>query len=125
MHGDMCFSNILFNISNFEPILIDPRGNISGLGYSLIGPDDYDLYKLSQSFIFGYDYLIANKVDKEFFSVEMIRSRLETFCNIFQCNKNDIIMGSKNLFLTMIPLHSDSSIRQSLFLNILLKIDEL
>jgi hypothetical protein len=46
IHGDLCFSNILFDFSTFEPILIDPRGYISDeLGFSMYGPDSYDYYK--------------------------------------------------------------------------------
>lgn len=120
IHGDLCFSNILFNFSNFEPILIDPRGYFNkSVGFSLFGPAEYDTYKLAHSYVLGYDYLIAGMESSDYFHIDNINKRLEIFIKIFQCEKFDLLMGLRNLFLTMIPLHSDSIKRQKSFFNIL------
>ena len=126
IHGDLCFSNILFDFSTFEPVLIDPRGYISeNVGFSMYGPGIYDYYKLAQSYIIGYDFLIAGKEDEIFFSNTEILRRLNIFCELFQLHKDDLKMGLINLFLTMLPLHSDSPSRQKSFLNALFIIHEL
>jgi hypothetical protein len=126
MHGDLCFSNILFDFATFRPIFIDPRGYTSNnLGFSMYGPENYDLYKLAHSYVMGYDFLIAGINDSFFFSKEEIDKRLSLFCQTFDIEKRELQMGLMNLFLTMLPLHSDSKNRQVLFLNILNKIRDL
>lgn len=126
MHGDLCFSNILFDFSIFEPILIDPRGYISGKhGFSIYGPDIYDYYKLAHSYVIGYDYLIADKEDAIFFTKKSMLRRLNTFCELFDVEKENLKKGLINLFLSMIPLHMDSTKRQTAFFNIIKKIEEL
>jgi hypothetical protein len=125
-HGDLCFSNILFNFSNFEPVLIDPRGYFEKeIGFNLFGPIDYDKYKLAHSYILGYDYLIAGIEKKDFFDLDSINNRIDVFIKIFDIDRFDLIMGLKNLFLTMIPLHSDSPKRQKSFFNILTLLNKL
>ena len=125
IHGDMCFSNILFNLSNFQPILIDPRGHIDNNNFTLFGPINYDIYKLAHSYVFGYDYIIANKYKDIFFKPESIEKRLTNFCILFNIEKEEVLQGCINLFLTMIPLHKDSPVRQKLFINILKLINSL
>lgn len=126
MHGDLCFSNILFDFSTFEPILIDPRGYISDdLGFSMYGPDSYDYYKLAHSYVIGYDFFIAGKENPTFFSKSEILKRLNIFCKLFNVDQHDLKMGLMNLFLSMLPLHDDSQARQLSFLNALYIIQEL
>ena len=80
MHGDLCFSNILFNFSTFEPVLLDPRGYTSTQeGSSLYGPEMYDIYKLAHSYVLGYDFLIAGLDKHHFFEKEAIKKK----CSIF------------------------------------------
>ena len=126
MHGDLCFSNILFDFSLFEPILIDPRGYVSGeQGFSMYGPEYYDYYKLAHSYVVGYDFLIAGKENDMFLSKENMSTRLQIFCELFNVDHSDIKMGLINLFLTMLPLHADSEVRQIAFLRVLKKIEQL
>ena len=126
MHGDICFSNIIYDFSTHEPILIDPRGFVSTeKGFSIYGPESYDLYKLAHSYVIGYDFLIAGVSNPQFFSNNEMSKRLDVFINIFQIDKHDLKMGLLNLFLTMLPLHNDSKTRQNSFLGILTKISEL
>lgn len=126
IHGDYCFSNILFNFSSFEPILIDPRGYLSRVnGYSTLGPCNYDLYKLAHSFVGGYDYIISGKEDIVFNKFENIKIRLANFCEIFEIGELEVKMGMINLFLSMIPLHSNSPKRQKAFLILLENINKI
>jgi hypothetical protein len=60
VHGDLCFSNILFNVNRANDMsamkLIDPRGN---LGDKInLGDQYYDLAKLMHSTHGGYEYII-------------------------------------------------------------------
>lgn len=126
MHGDMCFSNILLDFSTLEPQLIDPRGYTSKtVGFSMYGPDCYDYYKLAHSYVMGYDFLIAGREDDPCLKVEEISKRLHVFCEIFNIEKIDLQMGLINLFLSMLPLHNDSTQRQTSFINTIKKIEAL
>jgi len=120
MHGDFCFSNILFNFSTYQPILIDPRGYTDkDIGNSFFGPTDYDIFKLAHSFVAGYDLIVSDAMNDEFFSEKNVQIRLNIFIEIFEIDKTHLLMGLKHLFLTMIPLHKNSEKRQEGFLLIL------
>lgn len=64
IHGDLCFSNILFGqneINNDVVIkLIDPRGSF---GKSTLGDVYYDLAKLSHSSSGGYEHFITDNFE--------------------------------------------------------------
>ena len=126
IHGDLCFSNILFNFSTFQPIFIDPRGyTFKEDGFSLEGPINYDFYKLAHSYVMGYDYVISGYKNHSFFHILAIKKRLLIFCEIFECDVHEIKMGLKHLFITMLPLHNNSKERQLGFVNILYLIEQL
>lgn len=61
IHGDLCFSNILYGEHNGNSVikLIDPRGSYGAKG--CFGNRLYDLAKLLHSFEGGYEYIIYNK----------------------------------------------------------------
>lgn len=64
IHGDLCFSNILYDVSSSVCRLIDPRGSFGTVG---IGGDlRYDVAKLWHSIAGGYDFL-AN----DFFNISI------------------------------------------------------
>lgn len=126
IHGDFCFSNILFDMVKFKPICIDPRGYFfEDLGFSLYGPSQYDYYKLAHSYVVGYDYIVAEKYDEGFFSVDNIRERMRIFTEMFEIDSYDLKMGLKNLFLSLIPLHYEDRKRQKSFFELLVLIDSL
>jgi len=112
MHGDYCFSNILFDIVANKPYLIDPRGYISkNQEPTILGPYLYDEVKLAHSFVCQYDFIIAGRdIDYKTFD-----RRIDFFLEYFQMEKEFLLHGLINLFLTMIPLHSDSKERQLKF----------
>jgi hypothetical protein len=75
MHGDLCFSNIIFNFTSFQPVFIDPRGFTSRkIGFSLYGPINYDIYKLAHSFVLGYDFIIAGYDSHSFFNINSTKT---------------------------------------------------
>ncbi len=55
MHGDLCFSNILFDTCSDCIKLIDPRASISRDEPRLVGDLRYDLSKLAHSVLGLYD----------------------------------------------------------------------
>ena len=60
MHGDFCFSNILYSARVRRIKVIDPRGSVDGPP-SLWGDLRYDLAKLAHSIIGRYDQIIAGR----------------------------------------------------------------
>lgn len=61
LHGDFCFSNILFDINNQIIRLIDPRGSFGRKG--IYGDARYDMAKLRHSVHELYDYVMADMFD--------------------------------------------------------------
>ena len=134
MHGDFCFSNILYDFKSQSVKVIDPRG-ISADGKEITNYGDlrYDIAKLAHSVIGKYDFIMAGRFDYS------EQSPYDITFNVY-CNKNcrvykyffdkmsslynitaDIIYPIMiNLFLSMLPLHSDDRLRQkALFANAL------
>jgi len=60
MHGDFCFSNILYSARVRRIKVIDPRGFVDG-GATLFGDPRYDLAKLAHSIVGRYDQIIAGR----------------------------------------------------------------
>ncbi len=58
IHGDFCFSNILFDINNQIIRLIDPRGSFGRKG--IMGDPRYDIAKLRHSICGFYDFIVAD-----------------------------------------------------------------
>lgn len=59
MHGDFCFSNILYDSRSNRIKTIDPRGVTPNGKISIYGNIYYDIAKLSHSVIGLYDFIIA------------------------------------------------------------------
>lgn len=57
IHGDLCFSNILYDIRTGVCRLLDPRGSFGSPG--LFGDQRYDVAKLHHSIVGRYDHLVA------------------------------------------------------------------
>lgn len=121
MHGDFCFSNILYNISNNDFRLIDPRGEIFGSHY-------YEVAKLMHSALFDYDF-----IDAELYLVDSNKNTViynegkESIKQLFidevnrRYNKNEIKLIyyiCASLFLSMIPLHAHNKQNQKIYFNI-------
>jgi thiamine kinase-like enzyme len=118
MHGDLCFSNIIYRPGDKTVKLIDPRGDMSG--HYL-----YDIAKLMHSVYGKYDYIDENLYvigqDGTFFYDSEEDGMHLAFRDIIECH---LSYGERKLahvicaglFLTMIPLHADNPEHQWLFL---------
>lgn len=119
-HGDLCFSNILYDFDRSSFKLIDPRGDFYGSWL-------YDLAKLNHSFVGMYDV-----VDTEMYVCSEDRVRLYTRGKSQIANHWDQLLHDElgeemywfvqiltaSLFLSMIPLHSHNKTNQQIYLNI-------
>lgn len=129
MHGDFCFSNILYDSRADNIKVIDPRGIIYS-EESIFGDLRYDLAKLGHSVIGMYDYIVADVID--FKANSLYDMDLDFY---FNQKVNDIqeLFRSKSygeekisvdetipmiilLFISMLPLHSDNIRRQNALL---------
>ena len=125
MHGDYCFSNILFDTQNFVCKLIDPRGRL--LEQTIYGDSRYDLAKLRHSLVGNYDYIVhgayvfsegnGNFTYKDG-CLEDRSALADYFDSLMAANGydvNEIKLIEASLFLSMIPLHTDSFEQQKIF----------
>lgn len=124
VHGDMCFSNILYDPQTSLVKLIDPRGDFFAEG--CYGDPRYDLAKLLHSFHGGYDYILQEMYEltshsdgshefRLFQSPEaaMLGSRLiEWMGGKLNYDMRNLLLLEALLFLSMLPLHKDDSVRQ-------------
>ena len=126
VHGDYCFSNILFDPMHYIFKLIDPRGRFKT--QSIYGDPRYDIAKLRHSIVGLYDFIVAGlyklkatgKDSYDFqISTPILTEKLEPFFDELVVNygydRREIKLIEALLFLTMIPLHSDDTQRQKAF----------
>ena len=121
IHGDLYFSNILYNSEKRNFKLIDPRGK---WGHGIAGDIKYDIAKIRHSIVGGFDtitnglysanYQRPNKIEYNVFvskNNQIIRNELD---NIIERNwkLDEIKMIEGLLFISMLPLHSDNFERQ-------------
>jgi hypothetical protein len=126
MHGDFCFSNILYDHRAAAVKVIDPRG-----GVDLYGDPRYDVAKLHHSVIGLYDFLIAGRYwisgdDQARFAIEFpVEPAHEDVQHLFverafggswRGQDPAILAISVLLFLAMLPLHADVPARQRAFI---------
>jgi hypothetical protein len=129
LHGDLCFSNILFDSRIDRIKLIDPRGLNQQKEKTIFGDQKYDLAKLAHSAIGLYDFIIAGRFriindEKSGYAIEFdIDERLLNIQNIFLNTKflpsvsvYDNMPLVVLLFFSMLPLHFDNPDRQKAML---------
>ncbi len=63
VHGDFCFSNILYNFRSQQVRVIDPRGLDGQDRFTAYGDRRYDIGKLHHSAIGKYDFIVAGFYD--------------------------------------------------------------
>lgn len=127
VHGDMCFSNILFEPTSGVIRLIDPRGDFMGSVNQ--GDPRYDLAKIMHSVHGKYDFIINDlfilEQDQLTFNFSIPQSEylenlehmlLEKIQHQTSYKLNDLILLESLLFMTMLPLHHDQPKRQIAFL---------
>lgn len=128
IHGDYCFSNILFDLNSQVVRLIDPRGSFGS--QKLYGDPRYDMAKLRHSVSGRYDFIIADlfKVSEQEngYTLQIVESEsYETLVVFFdslmqKCgyNAREIMLIEGLLFVSMVPLHKENPQRQlAMYLN--------
>ncbi len=130
LHGDLCFSNILYDSRAFQIKVIDPRGiNTSG-EFTIYGDQKYDLAKLTHSVIGLYDHIIAGRyilnenldngsIDLHFDiddRILKIQERFAEFRFIQDLTVQQTMPLVILLFISMLPLHNDRPDRQKAML---------
>ncbi|MEB1083171.1 hypothetical protein [Citrobacter sp. R-1.5.2] len=130
VHGDFCFSNLLFDSRISAIKCIDPRGIDAAGNLTIYGDRRYDLAKLYHSVVGYYDLIISGRYDIiksedqfdiKFFLDEVYQESIEIkFKEIILAglgySENEIVAITIHLFLSMLPLHSDSPDRQIAFI---------
>lgn len=125
IHGDFCFSNILYDVRTNVCKLIDPRGSFGNSG--IYGDQRYDVAKLHHSVVGLYDHLVAGlfelKHESDEFELVIPTTNLQreateayarTILPHYPSREVGLITGL--MFLGLPPLHPESSDRQLAFL---------
>jgi hypothetical protein len=131
LHGDLCFSNILYDFRTGRIKIIDPRGVTLDGDFTIYGDIKYDIAKLSHSILGMYDWIVAGyykvKVEGAIITLELPDASKhniiqELFVKLieehFSLTAMNLYSMQIQLFLSMLPLHSDNKERQrALFAN--------
>lgn len=125
MHGDFCFSNILYDFRKNRIKVIDPRGLTADNTQTIYGHIEYDIAKICHSVIGLYDWIIAGyyQVDISGNSIDFTLAEtdhlstvqqlfIETLCRDYELSPKALYAMQIQLFLSMLPLHSDDPKRQ-------------
>jgi len=129
LHGDFCFSNILYDFRANRIKTIDPRGINTNEKLTIYGDMKYDLAKLSHSVLGMYDWIIAGYyhltvndyvITFELAGIKQHKDTQQSFIKIieskFGVSAINLYAMQIQLFLSMLPLHADDSVRQDAFL---------
>ncbi len=130
IHGDLYFSNILYDSENNKYKLIDPRGR---WGNGISGDIKYDIAKIRHSVVGGFDTIINGlytvAIEKnngivinvfEPTNYQTISKELDEQIEKYW-NLDEIKMIEGLLFISMLPLHEDNFERQLAFFAIGIK----
>jgi hypothetical protein len=128
MHGDFCFSNLLYDSRNRRIKALDPRGGYDRTP-SLFGDLRYDLAKLGHSIVGRYDQIVAGRHrlsrDGGDFALEfepvacqpwLAEALGELSVDGLGGLAQPVRAVTASLFLSMLPLHADRPDRQQAFL---------
>jgi hypothetical protein len=129
IHGDFCFSNLLYDPKVRLIKMIDPRGEFGVPG--VFGDRRYDLAKLAHSYAGRYDFIVADLFSVELGSQGQLHVHLQTndyytrVRSIFDAVllpdselRRQVYALQALLFLSMLPLHADKPRRQLAMLTI-------
>lgn len=125
VHGDMCFSNMLYDFRRGNLKLIDPRGMRNDNTIDMYGSWIYDVSKFFHSVVGYYDCIMAGyyKLEIEGHDIKFeldFDNKLDEIANVaasqlmskFNVELKDVMPFVIHLFLSMLPLHADSERRQ-------------
>lgn len=122
IHGDYCFSNILYDLNTQVVRLIDPRGSFGN--QKLYGDPRYDIAKLRHSLAGRYDFILADlfmvKQEGAGFHLEIVETDsykalvgyFDQLVADFGYDPEDIKLIEGLLFISMVPLHRENPKRQ-------------
>lgn len=129
IHGDFCFSNLLYDPKVRLIKMIDPRGEFGAPG--VFGDRRYDLAKLAHSYAGRYDFIVSDRFTVEVEPQGQLTARLPTndydtrVRSIFDAVllpdtelRRQVYALQALLFLSMLPLHADQPRRQLAMLTI-------
>jgi hypothetical protein len=124
MHGDFCFSNILYDVPSGIVRLIDPRGSFGERCVGIYGDQKYDLAKLKHSAEYGYDFLVnglytfrrnGRNLDYTLATREcspLVAKLFQSMIAELGYKNDEIELLTSLLFLSMCPFHAEDSARQ-------------
>ena len=128
IHGDFCFSNILFDFRCGRVKLVDPRGLDAQGRISAFGDFRYEIGKLAHSVLGLYDFIVAGhyflNIDNHSVQFNIPAERTASVQRMFAktvfrgrtLNEWDVYPVMLLLFLSMLPLHADDPGRQKALL---------
>lgn len=128
VHGDFCFSNILFDFRSRRIKVIDPRGLDHNGCLSNEGDVRYDIAKLAHSVVGKYDLIIAGNYTLQVTGLALEFHLQDEHLNGIQARFEEFLFAGRKpsdwgcaevqvlLFLSMLPLHADQPRRQLAFL---------
>ncbi len=130
MHGDFCFSNILYDFRSQSIKVLDPRGRDQEGHITIYGDLRYDVAKLAHSVLGLYDFIISGRYrleEADAYDLTLAFSVDDTFTQVQHYFRRQQIAGFSleelstypilvHLFLSMIPLHHDCPERQRVML---------
>jgi hypothetical protein len=124
VHGDFCFSNILYDFRSDRVKLVDPRGLDAGGRITSFGDFRYDVAKLGHSVLGLYDLIIAGRFRLRCADRDLTFEVADgATSDIRQAFSRTAFAGATPqawdcqpimvlLFLSMLPLHADRPLRQ-------------
>lgn len=128
MHGDLCFSNLLYDSRVRRIKAIDPRGLV-GDKSTLFGDLRYDLAKLAHSVVGRYDQIVAGRCRWAAHGQDYSLEFEDIACQPWlESALSDLVVDGVaglsepvravmcGLFLSMLPLHADRPDRQGAFI---------
>jgi NDP-sugar pyrophosphorylase family protein len=121
IHGDMCFSNVLYDLRSRICKFIDPRGSFGQPG--IYGDQKYDVAKLYHSVVGLYDFIVNDlfslrvnntSVSLDVHSRDEHKKAQELFSTIFfsDFDRRHVQLITGLLFISMPALHYDVPQRQ-------------
>ncbi|MEF4896030.1 hypothetical protein U9882_23215 [Escherichia coli] len=125
LHGDFCFSNILYDFRTTRIKTIDPRGVTPNGELSIFGDVQYDIAKLSHSILGMYDWIIAGyfditidnqNIEFDLGGLKQHKGTQQSFIELIEAryglNALNLYAMQIQLFISMLPLHADHPKRQ-------------
>jgi dTDP-glucose pyrophosphorylase len=121
VHGDLCLSNILYDMRSRICKMIDPRGSFGPAG--IYGDPRYDVAKLYHSVYGLYDFIVndlfhvsvdGNRIDLDIRHRPQHREIQQRFEKVFfsEFDRREILLLTGLLFASMPALHYDAPNRQ-------------